>query len=137
MAEKKKILIVDDDPDIVEAMRLPLESNGFEVVSASSGAEGLAVLKKESPDLMILDVMMENTTEGFQVAYAVRSEDPNSEYKKHRDIPILMVTAINQVMKTKFAKQSDAEFLPVTDFIEKPVQPVDLLNKVADLIAKK
>lgn len=136
MAEQKKILIVDDDPDIVEAMRLPLESSGFEVVSASSGAEGLAALKKENPDLILLDVMMESTTEGFQVAYTIRSDDPKSEYKKYRNIPILMITAVNQVMKSNFSKGTDAEFLPVTDFIEKPIQPLDLLNKVSDLLKK-
>lgn len=136
MAEQKKILIIDDDPDIVEAMRLPLESSGFKVVSASSGAEGLAALKKENPDLILLDVMMESATEGFQVAYTIRSDDPKSEYKKYRNIPILMITAVNQVMKSNFSKSTDAEFLPVTDFIEKPIQPLDLLNKVSDLLKK-
>ncbi|HRZ87817.1 MAG TPA: response regulator [bacterium] len=136
MATAKKILIIDDDPDIVEAMKMPLESHGYEVVSASSGQEGLSTLVKESPDLIILDVMMESTTEGFQVAYAIRSDAPGSAYAKFRKIPILMVTAINQVMKTKFSKETDAEYLPVTEFIEKPIQPADLLNKVASLLVK-
>lgn len=137
MAGKKKILIIDDDPDIVEAMRFPLEANSYEVVSASSGKEGLNTLTKENPDLIIMDVMMETTTEGFQTVYTIRSGAPDSPYKKFKNTPILMVTAINQMLKSKFGKESDAEFLPVSDFIEKPIQPADLLIKISDLLGKK
>jgi len=131
------ILIIDDDPDIVEAMRMPLEANSYNVITASNGKEGLQKAKEELPDLIILDVMMETDTEGFHVAYELRSEEPDSEYKDCRNIPILMITAISQKKGMNFSPEKDEAFLPVDDFIEKPVQPQDLLKKVAELLAAK
>ena len=133
----QKILIIDDDPDIVEAMRMPLEANAYNVVTASNGKEGLQRAKNEIPDLIILDVMMETDTEGFHVAYELRSEEPDSEYMDCINIPILMITAISQKKGMNFSPEKDEAFLPVDDFIEKPVQPKDLLKKVAELLASK
>jgi CheY-like chemotaxis protein len=133
----KKILIIDDDPDIAEAMRMPLEANAYSVITAYSGKEGLQKAKDEIPDLIILDVMMETDTEGFHVAYELRSEEPDSEYKDCRSIPILMITAISQKKGMNFSPEKDDTFLPVDGFIEKPVQPKDLLENVAELLANK
>jgi CheY-like chemotaxis protein len=133
----QKILIIDDDPDIVEAMRMPLEANSYDVITANCGNEGLKKAKDEVPDLIILDVMMETDTEGFHVAYALRSEEPDSEYKNCRKIPILMITAISQKKGMNFSPEKDDTFLPVDGFIEKPIQPNDLLEKVAELLANK
>ncbi|MCP4267275.1 MAG: response regulator [Candidatus Brocadiaceae bacterium] len=133
----QKILIIDDDPDIAEAMRMPLEANDYEVISASCGKEGRRKAKDEIPDLIILDVMMETDTEGFHVAYDLRNVEPDSEYKECRDIPILMITAISQKKGVKFSPEKDEAFLPVDDFIEKPVQPKELLEKVAGLLESK
>jgi len=133
----KKILIIDDDPDIVEAMRMPLEANLYDVVTASNGKDGLQRAKEEIPDLIILDVMMETDTEGFHVAYELRSEEPDSEYKDCRNIPILMITAISQKKGMNFSPEKDDTFLPVDGFIEKPVQPKDLLENVAEFLANK
>lgn len=132
-----KILIIDDDPDIVEAMRMPLVANDYNVITANCGKEGLRKAKEELPDLIILDVMMETDTEGFHVAYALRSEEPDSEYRDCRKIPILMITAISQKKGMSFSPEKDEAFLPVNDFIEKPIQPKDLLKKVAELVVKK
>ncbi|HHT9120989.1 MAG TPA: response regulator transcription factor [Candidatus Hypogeohydataceae bacterium YC41] len=131
-----KILIVDDDPDIVEAMRLPLEANNYQVVSASSAKEGLEKVLKERPGLVILDVMMETTTEGFHFAYKLRSESPDSPYKDFRTVPILMITAIHKVAPFRFSPREDESFLPVDDFIEKPIEPRALLEKVFHLLKK-
>ncbi len=133
---KPKILIIDDDPDIVEAMRMPLEANAYHVISARSGREGLKKVKEEMPDLIILDVMMETDTEGFHVAYKLRDQSPEAEYKDFRHIPILIITAIHQKTALRFFPKTDEEFLPVEDFIEKPIQPKDLLEKVAKLLFK-
>ncbi len=137
MANPKKILIIDDDPDIVEAMRMPLEANAYKVITASNGKEGLKRVKDETPDLIILDVMMETDTEGFHVAYALRSEEVDSEYKNCREIPILMITAISQKKGISFSTEKDDTFLPVDDFVEKPIQPKDLLQKVAEFVVDK
>lgn len=133
---KPKILIIDDDPDIVEAMRMPLEANAYHVISAGSGREGLKKVKEEMPDLIILDVMMETDTEGFHVAYKLRDQSPEAEYKDFRHIPILVITAIHQKTALRFSPKTDEEFLPVNDFIEKPIQPKDLLGKVSKLLKR-
>ena len=131
----KHILIIDDDPDIVMAMRMPLEVTGYTVSSAASGAEGLKKVKELNPDLIVLDVMMDTTTEGFQVSLALRNPDPTSEYAAYRRIPILMVTAIHTTTPLRFAP--DENYLPVDAFIEKPIDPDTLLNKVAELLARQ
>ena len=87
--------------------------------------------------MIILDVMMETDTEGFHVAYELRSENQDSEYKNCRKIPILMITAISQKKSMSFSPEKDEAFLPVNDFIEKPIQPKDLLKKVAELVVNK
>ncbi|MDR4506973.1 MAG: response regulator [Candidatus Brocadiaceae bacterium] len=131
------ILIIDDDPDIVEAMRLPLEAHSYRVISAKNGKEGLEKVKAKVPDLILLDVMMDTDTEGFHVAYQLRSEDFRSEYKAYRKIPILMITAISKKKGMHFSKEEDGAFLPVDDFIEKPIQPKELLEKVAKFLENK
>ena len=132
-----KILIIDDDPDIVEAMRMPLEANDYKVITANCGKEGLQKAREEVPDLIILDVMMETDTEGFHVAYELRSEKQDSEYENCRKIPILMITAISQKKGMSFSPEKDDAFLPVDNFIEKPIQPKDLLKMVAELVVNK
>jgi CheY-like chemotaxis protein len=130
----EKILVVDDDPDLVEVIRLTLEPNGYQVFSATSGGEGLEKIKELHPDLIILDVMMDYTTEGFQVSLQLRSPDPESEYAPYRDIPILMLTAIHSTTSLRFAP--DEDYLPVDDFVEKPLEPSALVQKVEELLRK-
>lgn len=124
----EKILIIDDDDDLVLAMRLPLEAAGYQVTRAANSEEGLRQVKALKPDLIILDVMMDTTTAGFQVSLALRSPDPNSEYKAYSHIPILMLTAIHQTTPLRFGP--DKEYLPVDAFIEKPIEPKKLLDQV-------
>jgi CheY-like chemotaxis protein len=130
----EKILIIDDDPDLVEVIRLTLQASGFQVFSAAGGAEGLQKVKEIDPDLIILDVMMDYTTEGFQVSLELRSPDPASEYADYRDIPILMLTAIHSTTPLRFGPEED--YLPVDGFVEKPLEPGDLVKKVEDLLRK-
>ncbi|MCK5120114.1 MAG: response regulator [Candidatus Latescibacteria bacterium] len=127
-----KILIVDDDPDVVEAMKLTLEASGYEVFEASNGKEGLEKVKEVNPDLLILDVMMDSDTEGFQVSYKLKTPEP--EYAAYAKLPILMVTAIGKMKGMQFSPKKDEGFLPVDDFVEKPIQPRVLLEKVKTLI---
>lgn len=128
----EKILVIDDDPDLVEVIRLTLEASGYQVFSAASGAEGLAKVKEVNPDLIILDVMMDYTTEGFQVSLDLRSPDASSEYAAYRDIPILMLTALHSTTPLRFAP--DQDYLPVDDFVEKPLEPGALVEKVERLL---
>ncbi|MBN1661640.1 MAG: response regulator [Anaerolineae bacterium] len=129
-----KILIIDDDPDLTEVMRLTLESKGYEVFSAAGGGEGLEKVVEIEPDLIILDVMMDSTTEGFQVSLQLRSPEPDSRYAAYRDIPILMLTALHSTTPLRF--KPDDDYLPVDDFVEKPLEPGALVEKVEKLLAR-
>jgi len=131
----EKILIIDDDDDIVQAMRLPLESAGYKVSRAASGDEGLRQVKEIKPNLIILDVMMDTTTAGFQVSLALRNPEPSSEYAAHRHIPILMITAIHTTTPLRFGP--DKDYLPVDAFIEKPIEPEVLLKQVHEHLVKQ
>jgi CheY-like chemotaxis protein len=125
---QKRILLVDDDPDVRLTMRLPLEAAGYQVFEAVNIAEGQAAVKKVKPDLIVLDVMMDTTTAGFQFALDLHSTDPGSEFKEFRETPIVMLTAIHTTTPMRFTP--DSEYLPVQVFLEKPVEPDVLLGTI-------
>lgn len=127
-----KILIIDDDPDIVEAMKIVLESKNYEVLIAKSGEEGLKRTRQGKPDLIILDVMMESMDKGFEVARNLKKDG------NHKDIPILMLTAIKEKTGLGFEKEAgDPDWLPVEGYCEKPLKPDELISKVEALLEKK
>jgi len=130
-----RILIVDDDPDIVLAIRMCLEAEGYEVIEANSGAQGFDMIKAERPDLIILDVMMETKTEGFQMALKLHSPDPTSEFVEFKDIPILMLTAIHSTTPLRF--EPDIDYLPVELFVDKPIDLEDLVGKVEWVLSQE
>lgn len=123
-----KILVVDDDPDFVEAMRLTLEPNGYTVLSAANGDEGLAKVRSELPDLVILDVIMSSVLDGLQMSRRMQ-ENP-----EHKRIPILMVTSI---ANTDYAALFPTdEYISIDGFLSKPVAPNVLLERVAALLRR-
>ncbi|MGC8779378.1 MAG: response regulator transcription factor [Anaerolineae bacterium] len=130
-----KILIIEDNADMALALTLPLEARGHAVAWAASGQEGLEKVLTFAPDLIILDVMMETGTAGFQVSLALRSPHPQSPYAAFRHVPILMLTAIHTTTSLRFGP--DEAYLPVDDFVEKPVDPDVLLAKVEALLAAR
>lgn len=123
MAEKT-ILVIDDDIDLVEIIRVTLENQGFKVIDAQTGERGLAMAKEQDPDLILLDVMMGKVDEGFQVAYQLRSDDVTAE------TPILMLTAVTDQTGFDFDPARDKDFLPVNEFLKKPVSPRDLVDMI-------
>ena len=129
-----KILIIDDDPDMVLAAQMTLEAAGYEIFTATNGSEGLDKVREIKPDLIVLDVMMDSTTEGFQVSLKLRSPDETSEFKEFRDIPIIMLTAIHTTTPLRFGPEDD--YLPVDVFLDKPLDPDLLSAKVEELLAK-
>jgi DNA-binding response OmpR family regulator len=127
-----KILIVDDDQDIVESLKVVLEDKGYKVVSAPDGSKGLKAVERENPDLIILDVMMESGDKGFDVAREIK------ENKKSAAIPILMLTAIEEKTGVSFKNEAGNEnWLPVDDYAEKPIKPDDLIARVEKLLKKR
>ena len=123
-----KILVIDDDPDIVFSVRATLEKAGHKVIDAPNGRDGLERIRADRPELIILDVMMETHTEGFQLALKLHSPDPSSEYAEFRNIPILMLTAIHSTTPLRF--EPDIDYLPVELFVDKPIDPDGLIRKV-------
>ena len=134
--DKPKILIIDDDADAVDLIRIALEANSYDVFSAGNGTEGLKLVKEIHPDLIILDVMMDTATEGFQVSYQLKSNDPKSEYREFCRTPIIMMTGVSQQMHMKFSPKQDGDYLPVDEFLEKPVRVDPLLEKIKKLLKR-
>jgi DNA-binding response OmpR family regulator len=122
-----KVLIVDDDPDVVEAGRLVLEKEGHELASAVNREDGLRAIESFKPDVLILDVMMEQPDDGIAMAQELR--------RKGFKVPILMLTNISRVMGMTYDK--DESVVPVDDFQEKPIHPNTLIAKVNALLKKK
>jgi CheY-like chemotaxis protein len=127
----KKILLVDDDKDLVTTLSQALVYNNFYVVEAYSAAEGLKKVLSEKPDLVIFDVMMETDTAGFEAVYQIRSKRETSRYKDVKDVPIIMLTAINQVTNSRFSLNAEQSFLPsISDFLTKPIDIDELIEKI-------
>lgn len=124
MEKKGKILLVDDDADFILANRIVLEANQYEVIEAATREEGSRKAKEEKPDLIVLDVAMDMKDDGFYLTQTLRKDPETSK------IPILMVTAIHQMTRHRFSPETDGEYLPVDQFIEKPIDPEDLLKKI-------
>ena len=122
-----KILFIDDDPDITEAGTIVLGSAGHQVFSAHSRDEGMAVVAAQHPDLIILDVMMQEPDDGIAMAVDLR----RAGFKN----PILMLTSISKIVGYKFGREDD--LVPVDDFQEKPIEPAALVAKVEELLASR
>jgi CheY-like chemotaxis protein len=134
MDSKGVVLVVDDDPDIVATSRIILESNGYEVQTASSGKEALEILARVKPDVMLLDVMMASDTEGFDLAFKLR-QDP--EFK---DLPIIMLTAFLDKVRTEGPGPFEfilGEQWPVEWLFEKPLDTKKLLAKIQAILKAK
>jgi DNA-binding response OmpR family regulator len=118
-----KIAIIDDDPDIVDASSLVLSSKGYDVITATNPEDGYKIVTEQNPDLIILDVMMNEPDDGFFLAQKFR--------KMNIDTPIIMYTSVSQSLGMEFGA---SEIVPVEDFVEKPVSPETLLDKVEKLL---
>ncbi len=128
MSSGNTVLLVDDDGDFVEMNRVLLEENGYVVRTAFNGKQCLEMVAADKPDLIILDMMMENRNEGFDLSRELR----NSEYTK--DIPLVMITSVHETIP--FRIEPDRTWLPVDALIEKPVDPALLLSVVARILKK-
>jgi DNA-binding response OmpR family regulator len=117
------VAIIDDDIDILEASSLVLTSKGYNVITASDPDEGYKLVKEHKPDLIILDVMMNEPDDGFFLAQKFRREKI--------DTPIIMYTSVSKSIGIEFGA---SEMVPVEDFVEKPITPDVLIDKVEKLL---
>ena len=127
---KKKLLLVDDDPDIISAFEAILSNKGYQVFTAINKREGLEKLNNHLPDLVVLDVMMDEEHDGFEMSREIK--------QKHPELPIIMLTGISEITGVNFrAAASDPDWLPADEFLDKPVNPDDLITTIEDLLSKE
>ncbi len=121
-----RIAIIDDDADILDASSLILKANGYEVITADNPDDGYTIVKEKTPDLIILDVMMNEPDDGFFLAQRFRKENIRT--------PIIMYTSVSKATGLDFGI---SELVPVDDFVEKPISPEELISKVKRLLPIK
>ncbi|MEW6585110.1 MAG: response regulator [Nitrospirota bacterium] len=126
-----KILVVDDDPDILEALSLILGANGYEVVTAHDGMEGLNKLKEERPDLMVLDLLMPKL-DGFGVCRELK--DPR--WAKYGHIPIIILSSVREDASRRRYELETGVQLDVDDYVEKPIEHTVLLERIGKMLKK-
>jgi two-component system alkaline phosphatase synthesis response regulator PhoP len=127
-----KILVVDDDPDVREALKIILEQSGYQVITAQNGIEGLTSLKVDQPGLMILDLLMPKM-DGF----AVLKELEGPRWSGFKNIPIIILTAVREEASQRRYELETGVDLSVADYVEKPINPDILVEKVKRLIRSK
>ena len=120
----KKIVLVDDDRELVESNKQLLESEHYEVYTAFDGKSGIETAKTVKPNLMLLDVMMAHSTEGFDISRKI------PKIPELADVPVVMLTGIREKMHLTFGFEPDETWLPVKTILEKPVPPEKLLEVV-------
>jgi two-component system alkaline phosphatase synthesis response regulator PhoP len=127
-----KILVVDDDPEIREAISLILEANGYKVAAAQDGIDGLNKLKEDKPDLMILDLLMPRL-DGFGVCKELK--DPR--WAKYARIPIIILSSVREdASKRRYELETGVQ-LDVADYVEKPIEHTVLLERIGKVLKKE
>jgi signal transduction histidine kinase len=130
MSDLRKVLLVDDDVDLVDTLKIAMEADGFMVDTAHSGAEGLAKARNNQPEVIVLDVKMETLGEGFQVARELRNDD------RTKTIPLIMLSSVNQE-NMGFRYDADEQWNPVDVFMDKPIKPARLIEEIRKIGADK
>ena len=131
METSTKILVVDDDPDMREALQMILESAGYTVVMAEDGEKCLVKLKEEHPDLLILDLLMPRM-DGFEVCKALK--DPR--HAKHAGMPIIILSSVREGVSQRRYELETGVQLDVDDYVEKPVEGKVLLERVGKIMKR-
>ena len=126
-----KILVIDDDPDFVSAVRTALEAHGFEMEEALTPEDGVSKVLTVEPDLVILDVMMPTGYEGFDVAKEIR--------EKHKlvDLPILVLTSVHSTKQVPYRFAPNEDYLPVDVFLDKPIKPEQLIDSIQEMLGER
>lgn len=123
-ADNARILVVDDEPDILKTIKMSLQMEGFKVLEATNGMTALKKTKKERPALIVLDIMLPKMN-GFKLCKMIKFDE------KYKDIPIIILTAKAQEKDKKLAKKSGAEV-----FLTKPFESEELIKNINDLLNK-
>jgi len=130
MGKNIKIVMIDDNTDFLFTMETFLKKNGFEVQTADDGQKGIELIRKERPDLVLLDIMMETLFSGFEVCKAVRSDD-DLKY-----IPIIGISAMGEELDIDYSQWPDYEYFRPDAFLDKPIDKQRLLQLIPEVIQK-
>ena len=128
MPDKKRILIIDDNPHFVKMNRTALEAAGYEVEAAYNAEEGFTKVEYGQPDAIVLDLMMERHDSGFKLAQRLKT------HPVYRDIPVLMLTAVGEATGYRFSMEEDGYWMNTDDFADKPLPPDQLIERLEKLI---
>ncbi|MCL4467098.1 MAG: response regulator [Chloroflexi bacterium] len=129
MEDIPKIVVIDDDPDIVQAIQIVLEAQNYEVITASNGEDGLQRVKKDKPDVVVLDLLMPKK-DGFAVVRELRED------RRYAKLPILILTSVREDASRRRYELETGTELEVDDYVEKPIAPVELISRVGNLVRK-
>ena len=130
MGKSYKLVIVDDNTDFLFTMETFLQRNGFEVLTADNGQKGLEMIRRERPDLILLDIMMETLFSGFEVFKQIRSDD------NLKDIPVIGISAMGDELNINYSEWPDYEYFRPNAFLDKPVDRQRLLQMIPEVIRK-
>jgi DNA-binding response OmpR family regulator len=132
MSKQTRILLIDDDKDVHTVVKKVLEPESYEVISAYDGFEGLSKVVEERPDLIILDVIMPGK-HGFDVVHELKTDE---KYHFFSNIPVLMLTVYPEDREKMHLSMREGMMMEAEDYLQKPVDPKELLKRVEDLLGK-
>jgi len=131
---EKRVLIIDDDLDFRASVTAVLEAQGYEVTGAASAREGLSKIAAEHPDLIILDIIMEHDSAGYEVNQAVKFRE---EFALSQDIPILMVSSISLDPATRFDRAAEVGMITPDYYMTKPLNMSDFVDRVRIMLESR
>jgi two-component system alkaline phosphatase synthesis response regulator PhoP len=129
-APKATVLLIDDDPDFVAGTRVTLEANGYRVLTALSGADGLTLARSEKPDLILLDIIMPHQ-DGFMVCETLKAE------AELAPIPVIMLTSFSERLRETSYAAIQGLMLEAEDYVDKPVRPAELIRRIEAALKAK
>ena len=117
----KKIILIDDDQDLLRSFQVALENQGFSISTAENSKKGFELLQEENPDLLVLDVMMDTDLEGYNLLHKIK-KDP-----RYRELPVILLTGMSdQLGVNLYSGVDDEKMFPNVHFQDKPVDPIRL-----------
>lgn len=132
--DRAKILVIDDDPDFVDAVTPILQSARYNVISAANPAEGKEKILEEKPDLILLDIMMDSLFDGFSLCHNIKT---SKEFEDVQETPVIFISAVKEMTGSRFQfKGEEQGLIGPDDYIDKPVKPEDLIARIEKLLEK-
>ncbi len=123
---QKRIVLIDDDPDMHDAVKMILEPLNYRIEGYLTGPDGLEALRADPPNLLLLDIMLSSPSEGFHISYEMKQDDVL------KNIPIIMISAIGQTMGMDYAKELGSDYVKADLFMEKPLEAAKLREAVEE-----